>query len=184
RTGTHLFAQRGLAFLQRHESTGSQRPSARSFRKRRERQRAPPLPKKTPASAVWAASVVPCAMAGGTLVACFRLPQSARYSRGLAHHRRGQDPVGQLSGTRFTTHHATPGRGKIAGPSGGIVGVSPLDPPLVESVERGAGEVNANILLLRKPSGTVARGEQPARHPAVRAGGRDHHIDPDAPMCA
>src|SRR5207248_1978809 len=32
-------------------------------------------------------------------------PKSADYSRRLAHRERKQDPVGQLSGTRLTTHH-------------------------------------------------------------------------------
>src|SRR5207302_8268951 len=55
----YLGAQRGLPFLQRHarprQNDGSDGEK-------------PPLPEKTTASAVWAASVVPCAMAGGTPV--------------------------------------------------------------------------------------------------------------------
>src|SRR5207302_9720519 len=46
------------------------------------------LSEKTPASAVWAASVVPCAMAGGDpFVLLQASPEPRRAGRGLAHHR-------------------------------------------------------------------------------------------------
>ena len=105
--------------------------------------RKPAPPEKTPASAVWAASMVPCAMAGGIPVFPLQAsPLTARGAAGACTPRNSRDPWIQLSGTRSAIHHAIQA-GEASRPC--------AIPPLERSLGRPAAGVNAT---LRTPGST------------------------------
>src|SRR5438067_177126 len=105
--------------------------------------RAPAPADNTPASAVLAASMVPCAMAGGIPVFPLQAsPLTARGAAGACTPRNSRDPWIQLSGTRSAIHHAIQA-GEASRPC--------AIPPLERSLGRPAAGVNAT---LRTPGST------------------------------